>query len=114
MSTVVEHYLALSPRDFPHLRSLLLVEQDSGDGPELVVELTFVGSGSESLVVRCAGVRDLVFRQPFTSDMRLNALDVDDVRHAQLETIGFEVRDIEQEHLSFKSRTFDVAKHAAG
>jgi hypothetical protein len=108
MSAVVDRYLALSPRDFPNVEALSLFEIDRDEGLEIDLEMTFRGASNERLVVRCAGVRDLAFRQPFTSDMKLHSLDVRDVSGAQMELISFEVCDLEREAISFKCRTFEA------
>jgi hypothetical protein len=111
MSAVVDRYWALAPREFPNLRRLTLSEGESVDGvAEVGLEMRFSGAGPEGLVVRCSGVRDFTFRQPFTSDMKLHALDVRDSSDAGLEAIRFEVRDLEEECLSFKCRTFEAER----
>src|SRR4051794_12225173 len=105
MNMPMEHYLAMSPREFPYLRRFTLREAERGGSPDIQLELVFRGLEPGSLVVTCAGVQGLVFRQPFTSDMKLHALDVRDASSAQLENIRFEVCDIEEEALSFQCLT---------
>jgi hypothetical protein len=114
MASAVDSYLALSPRELPYLRRLTLTEDDEAvNGPEYTLELVFSGGRSEELVVRCEGVRELTFRQPFTTDMRLHSLNVEDLSSSQLEEINFRVMDIEEEWLSFWCRTFSAERRTA-
>ena len=112
MIDTAKRYLALAPRDFPYLRRLTVVEQGL-DESTIELELCFCGASERCLIVRCTGVRDLAFRQPFTTDMKLHSLEVQDLASAQLEGISFEVHDLEQESLSFKCRTVEAEhRHA--
>jgi hypothetical protein len=58
------------------------------------------------------GLRQLRFTQPWTSDVRLHALEVKDVRSRQLEGISFEVADLERGRLTFTSATFTASVEA--
>lgn len=111
MSRIVNAYLALDPIHFPYLRQLTVVEREADLGVDIELELRFYGAAEGTLLVRCGGVRDLVFRQPFTTDMKLHSLNVHDVSGAQLEDVRFEVRDLEEEWLSFSCRTFEAERH---
>ena len=108
MSGAVERYRALSPAQFPLLRRLTISEFEEELGPSTSLEMIFYGEGDHFLVVRCSGVRDLVFQQPWTSNMMLHALEVTDISARQLEGIRFEVRDVEGQCISFTSRTFEA------
>lgn len=102
----VDEYEALPIGDFPLLRHLSVRAAEDEDGIEISLEMSFHGAGAGSLVVRCSGIRDLVFRQPWTSDLKLHRLMVDDVSESQWEGVAFKVRDLEEECLSFACRTF--------
>jgi len=112
VSRAVDRYLELTPGDFPYLRRLAIVERVGKVGVDIDIEMEFYGDRERCLVVRCSGVRNLVFRQPFTTDMKLHSLHVDDVSSRQLEDIQFRVRDLEEECLSFSCRTFDAELRA--
>jgi hypothetical protein len=100
----VEDYLALEPRRFSWLERMEV--RAAGSGFDL--ELEFRDESSGRLVVVCEGVRDLVFKQPWTTDMRLHALEVTDVRSRQMEGVAYSVSDLEQESLSFTAATFSA------
>ena len=108
MSESVDRYLALSPIQFPQLRRLTIYEFEEELGPSTSLEMIFYGEADHFLTVRCSGVRDLVFQQPWTSNMLLHALQVTDISARQLEGIRFEVRDVEGQCISFTCRTFEA------
>jgi hypothetical protein len=99
----VESYRSLDPRQYPWLASLALSESEGG---RLDVEMSFRDEGVGRIIVECAGVRAFRFTQPWTSDMKLQWLDVTDIRDRQMEGVGFEVVDFERLWLSFTSATF--------
>jgi hypothetical protein len=107
-SSAVERYWALAPGDYPLLDRLTVrgVEERGGEAVEL--ELVFAGKGDGRLVVRCSGVRKLEFVQPWTSNMLVGSLRVTDISDRQWERIWFEVRDEEEECVSFICETFDA------
>jgi hypothetical protein len=77
-------------------------------GSRVDLELEFRDERSGRLVISCEDVRNLVFKQPWTTDMRLHSLDVTDVRSRQMEGIAYSVTDVEQEWLSFTAATFSA------
>jgi hypothetical protein len=103
----VADYSALEPRRFPWLSRLAMHEEPDAAG--LVLELEFRDERTGRLIVRCEGVRELEFKQPWTTDMRLHALHVTDFQTRQLEGIAYAVADIEEECLSFKSASFTAS-----
>lgn len=112
MSRAIDHYRALSPRDYPYLERLAIVEEAGALGPEIALEMRFYGADGKRLLVRCSGVRDLEFKQPWTTDMKLHSLKIADLASAQMEDIRLAVRDLEEEFLSFECRTFEAERHA--
>ena len=110
MSREIERYLELLPGEYPYLESLAVCEIGGAGGPEIALVMTFYGAGGGRIVVRCAGVRDLVFNQPWTTDMKLHSLEVTDLGSAQIEGVRFAVRDLEEEVLEFKSRTLEAER----
>ncbi len=109
MSGPIDAYLALTPTSFPYLRSLTVTHPEGDIEPGVGVTLLFYGAGSTHLRVWCSGARELIFRQPFTDEMKLHGLEVRDISPAQLENLNFEVRDVEDEWLAFKCHTFHAA-----
>jgi hypothetical protein len=101
-------YLALDSHRFPWLTRLGVREADDGSmGIDL--ELEFRDEGRGRLIVRCGGVRELEFKQPWTTDMRFHSLDITDVRDRQLEGIAYFVVDIEQDWLSFNAASLSTS-----
>jgi hypothetical protein len=104
----VADYLALEPRRYPWLTRLAIDEApDVSTG--LALELEFRDDAAGRLMVRCEGVRELVFKQPWTTDMRLHGLHVTDVRDRQLGGIGYVIADVEEEFLSFKAASLSAS-----